>query len=73
LSVATDGLRILAQPALVLFKVLPAERHGAVAERILAFGALGILDDLSQRRLPHMEIRLAAQVTWGNLLRSLAG
>jgi len=51
----------------------PAERHGALSERILTRGALGILDDLPQRRLPHIEIRLATQVAWGDLLRSLAG
>jgi hypothetical protein len=46
----------------------PAEGRGALSERILTRGALGILDDLPQRRLPHIEIRLATQVAWGDLL-----
>ena len=33
----------------------PAERHGAVSKRILPFGALGILNHLPQRRLPHID------------------
>jgi hypothetical protein len=49
----------------------PAQRHRALAERVLALGTLRVFDDLSQRRLPHIQIRLAAQVARRDLLRSL--
>jgi hypothetical protein len=51
----------------------PAQGHRALTERVLALRTLGVFDDLSQRRLPHIEIRLAAQVPRGDLLRSLTG
>jgi hypothetical protein len=51
----------------------PAQRHRALAERVLALGTLGVFNDLAQRRLPHIEIGLAAQVARGDLLRSLTG
>ncbi len=42
--------------------VAPTEGDGASAERILALGALGILDDLPHRRLADVEISAAFEV-----------
>ena len=45
----------------------PAQRHGALAQRILALGALGVLEDLPHRRLPHVQVGVAAQMVGGDL------
>src|SRR3990167_8491650 len=50
----------------------PAERDRALAQRVLAVGALGILDDLPHRRLPHVQIRRTSKMMRGNLLMSIA-
>jgi len=38
------------------------------AESVLSFGAFGILEDLPHRRLPHVQVCAALQVTGGDLL-----
>ena len=45
----------------------PAEGHGALAQRVLTLSALGVLDHLPHRRLPHVQVRLALEVTDGDL------
>ena len=41
---------------------LPAEIHGAVGELVLALEALGVLADLREGRLAHVDIGVAAEV-----------
>ena len=48
----------------------PAERDGALAQRVLALGALGILHDLPHRRLPDVQVRGASEMARGDLLLS---
>src|SRR5712692_4680392 len=51
----------------------PAERDGALPERILALGALRVFDHLPQRRLPNVQIRLTPEMPWCDLVRVVAG
>ena len=41
----------------------PSERDGALAQGVLTLGALLVLEDLTQRRLPDVEVRVALEVT----------
>jgi len=41
----------------------PAERGGATAKRVLPLRALDVLDDLSHRRLPDVQVSAALKVT----------
>jgi hypothetical protein len=41
----------------------PPQRHGPLTQSILALGTLGILQDLAQRRLAHVEIGVSLQVS----------
>ena len=50
----------------------PAQRHGALAQGVLALGALGVLEDLAHGRLAHVEVGIAPQVAGGDLLVSFA-
>jgi hypothetical protein len=50
----------------------PAERHGALAQGVLTLGAFGIFEHLAQRRLPHVEISVTAQMVGGDLLRPIS-
>ena len=43
-----------------------------MTERILAVGAFGILDDLAHRRLPHIQIGTAFEVSRGDFLVGLS-
>jgi hypothetical protein len=45
----------------------PTERDSALAERVLALGALLILEDLSHGRLTDIEVRISLEVTGGDL------
>ena len=49
----------------------PAQRHGALAQGVLAPRALGVLEHLAQRGLTHVQIRVATQVIGAHLM--LAG
>jgi hypothetical protein len=49
----------------------PSQRHGPLAQRVLPLGALGILEDLAERGLPHVEVSVASQVAGGDSLASL--
>src|SRR5215468_1090335 len=40
----------------------PSECDGALPEGVLPLGALLVLEDLTQRRLPHVEVRVALQM-----------
>ncbi len=51
--------------------VRPAERHGALAQGVLALGAFGVLHDLPERRLPHVEVRASLEVAGRHFLVSL--
>lgn len=46
----------------------PAERDGALPQCVLTPRALRVLEDLPHRRLAHVEVCVAAQVTGGDLL-----
>ena len=46
----------------------PPQRHGALAQPVLALRALGVLEDLPHRRLPHVEVRVALEVSGRDLL-----
>ena len=46
----------------------PSQRRRALPQRVLALRALCVLDDLPQRRLPHVEVRVALEVAGGDLL-----
>src|SRR5271167_5265113 len=46
----------------------PAKRHRALTKRILALGALRVLEDLAQRRLADVQERVASQVIGVDLL-----
>ncbi len=48
----------------------PAQRDGTLAESILALRALGILDDLSDRRLPDVQIGIPLEVAGRDFLVS---
>jgi hypothetical protein len=49
----------------------PAERHRALAQAVLALGALGVLEHLSQRRLTHVQVGVALEVTGLHLLMGI--
>src|SRR5207249_1177466 len=51
----------------------PPERHGALPERVLALGALGVLDDLPDGRLADVEVGVALEVQGRDLLVRLGG
>ena len=51
--------------------VWPAQRDRALAERILAFGTLGVLKHLPDRRLPDIQVGAALEVTGGDFLMRL--
>jgi len=51
----------------------PAECDRALAKRVLALGALGVVGNLSTTALPHVEVRIAPQMTGGDFLMSLGG
>jgi hypothetical protein len=42
--------------------VMPAERERSLAKRVLTFGALGIFQYLTRRRLPDIQIGISFQV-----------
>jgi len=46
----------------------PAEGKGALAQRVLPLGALGILEHLAQRALAHVQVRLALEMRGGDLV-----
>ena len=48
--------------------VRPAECDGPLTECVLALCALRVLDDLPQRRLPHIQVRAASEVAGGDLV-----
>ncbi len=50
----------------------PTERDSLLAEDILPLGAFAVLQHLSNRRLPHVEVSVALEVAWGNLELALA-
>ena len=50
----------------------PAERDSPFAQRVLALGALGVLEDLTQRRLPYVQVGHAREVRGGDFLGSFA-
>src|SRR5690606_20123303 len=50
----------------------PAERDGALAKCILALSAFGVLQDLSQRRLAHVQVCHAREMRARDFLVSLA-
>src|SRR5215472_7116322 len=50
----------------------PAQCHRALPQRILAVSTLGVLDDLAQRGLAHVEVGQARKVCSRNLLMSFA-
>ena len=45
----------------------PAQSQGALAQGILALGTLAVFEDLSHRRLSHIQVGIAPQVTGGDL------
>lgn len=45
----------------------PAQSQGALAQGILALGTLAVFEDLSHRRLSHIQVGIAPQVTRGDL------
>ncbi len=51
----------------------PAQRHGPLAQSILAPGALGILEDLPHRGLTDVQVGVAPQVACGHLLMDGVG
>ena len=53
--------------------VSPAQRHGPLTQRVLALGALGVLEHLTQGGLANVEVGGSAEVARGDLLRSLRG
>src|ERR1700732_3718345 len=50
----------------------PAERHGPIAQRVLALRALGVLQYLARSRLSHIEEGIAAQVFRAHLSMELS-
>ncbi len=49
----------------------PAERHRALAQAVLALGALGVLEHLPQCRLTHVQVGVALEVAGLNLLMGI--
>ncbi len=49
----------------------PAERHRALAQAVLALGALGVLEHLPQRRLAHVQVGVALEVAGLHLLMEI--
>jgi hypothetical protein len=47
----------------------PAQRGGALAQRVLAGGGLGVVEDLFERGLAHIQVGVAGQVAGGHLHR----
>ncbi len=51
----------------------PAERGRSIAQRVLALRTLGVLENLAQRRLAHIEVRHAREMCGSDLLMSFDG
>ena len=49
----------------------PAQRHRALAQAVLALGALGVLEHLPQRRLTHVQVGVALEVAGLHLLMGI--
>ena len=50
----------------------PAQGDGAVAQGVLALGALGVFHDLAQRRLSHVQKGIASEMVGGHFRQAFS-